>query len=75
MIAIKKNGRLVYRSRPTKRPRRTKAEIGELLAHMYLILEESNPMTVRQVFYQLTSKGIVEKTEQEYTPWQNWPCR
>jgi hypothetical protein len=29
-------------------------------------LESYHPMTVRQTFYQLTSKGVIDKTEREY---------
>jgi hypothetical protein len=30
------------------------------------VLEEIQPATVRQVFYQLVSQGVVDKTEAEY---------
>ena len=33
---------------------------------IYRLLAEDNPMTVRQVFYQLVSLGIIAKTEGEY---------
>jgi hypothetical protein len=33
---------------------------------IYSTLAEDNPMTVRQVFYALTTKGVIAKTEAEY---------
>jgi hypothetical protein len=30
------------------------------------VIEDDPPMTVRQVFYQLVSRGVIEKTEKEY---------
>jgi hypothetical protein len=56
----------VYRSRPTKRPRRTRAELGRLEDALYGIVEENQPATVRQVFYLAVSAGLVPKTEQAY---------
>jgi hypothetical protein len=34
---------------------------------LYDIVEEGNPMTVRQVFYRATVLGLVEKSERGYT--------
>jgi hypothetical protein len=62
-------------NRPTKvyspssikqRHRRTKAEIEGIREAIYQILEAGQPMTVRQVFYALTVRHIIEKTEAEY---------
>jgi len=33
---------------------------------LYNLLRAENPMTVRQVFYQLVSRGVIAKTESEY---------
>lgn len=56
-----------YRTRPIKRrQRRTKAQIAEIRDAMYLVLEDDHPQTVRQVFYRLTSAGVIEKTDAEY---------
>jgi hypothetical protein len=33
---------------------------------IYQVLSEYRPMTVRQVFYQLVSRGVIEKAEREY---------
>jgi hypothetical protein len=46
--------------------RRTRAEIERLCGLIYEIVERYAPMTVRQVFYQLVSRGAIEKTEREY---------
>jgi hypothetical protein len=46
--------------------RRTKRDIETLRAWLYWLLYDRNPMTVRQVFYQAVSAGVIAKTEQEY---------
>lgn len=53
-----------YRSRPTRR--RTGADMDDIRTALYDILASDNPMTVRQVFYQLVSHGAIDKTESEY---------
>ena len=55
---------LAYRTRPTNR--RSSANIQELRLVIRDRLTQENPMTVRQVFYQLVSLGAIEKTEKEY---------
>jgi len=55
-----------YRSRSIKRPRRTKADITHLKEALYSILANDNPQTVRGVFYQAVSRGLIDKTEPEY---------
>jgi hypothetical protein len=57
----------VYQASPTKRHRATRAEVVERRAALYDIISEMKPMTVRQVFYQATVRGIIEKTEAGYT--------
>jgi hypothetical protein len=53
-------------SRPTKR-RRTRDEMALVRAHLYSILAGiESAMTVRQVFYQAVSRGVIAKTEGEY---------
>jgi hypothetical protein len=47
--------------------RSTKAEIEARRGALRSIVAEMRPMTVRQVFYQATVRGIVEKTEAGYT--------
>ena len=56
----------VYRTSPTKRSRRTKAEIETIKTAIQEVLADENPMTVRQVFYRLVSLGVIDKTEAEY---------
>ncbi len=46
-----------------KRPRRTKAAIRGICDEIKAVLEADPPMTVRQVFYQLVVRGVIEKTE------------
>src|SRR6266478_6367543 len=47
--------------------RSTKAEIDGRRDALRSIVAAMRPMTVRQVFYQATVRGIVEKTETGYT--------
>ncbi|MEP6538943.1 MAG: hypothetical protein ABJF23_26645 [Bryobacteraceae bacterium] len=56
----------VYGSRPTKRDRRTQADIALLKKTIYDVIAEENPVTVRQTYYQLVSRGAIAKTEAEY---------
>lgn len=50
----------------TKKDRRTKAQMQELRSVLYGMLEAEHPMTVRQVFYRMVGRGLVQKTEAEY---------
>jgi len=52
-----------YRACPT---RRTKADIAAIRDVITEVIAEDPPMTVRQVFYQLVSRGVIEKSEQQY---------
>jgi hypothetical protein len=56
----------VYRPRSIKRYRRSAAEMDAIREAIVDILDEHSPMTVRQVFYALTVRGVIEKTEAEY---------
>jgi hypothetical protein len=49
-----------------QKTRRSKAEIDRLKSEIVNILDGDRPMTVRQVFYQLVVRGLIDKTEQEY---------
>jgi hypothetical protein len=56
-----------YRASPiTRRRRRSKAEIAEIKATIFTIVQVDRPMTVRQVFYRLVSTGLIAKSENEY---------
>ena len=56
-----------YKSRPIKRRgRRTAVEMAVIRAWIHNTLETDHPMTVRQVFYQLVSHGVIDKTENEH---------
>lgn len=56
----------LYRPSPIKRARRTKNAIETIKIGLYQILAEQHPATVRGVFYQAVSRGLVRKTEQDY---------
>jgi hypothetical protein len=56
-----------YEASPVRRVRATKAEIETRRAALYDIVADMKPMTVRQVFYQATVRGVIEKTEAGYT--------
>lgn len=49
------------------RRRSSKYEVEQRRAELLEIVAEGKPMTVRQVFYQATVRGIVEKTENGYS--------
>lgn len=55
-----------YQACPTKRVRRSKADIEGIKGAVYEIVAADHPMTVRQVFYQLVNRGTIEKTEEAY---------
>lgn len=56
----------IYKSRPLKRKRRTRAEMEVLKSSMLTITAEHQPLTIRNLFYLMVSKGYIEKTEAEY---------
>ncbi len=60
------DGVFSYEANRIKRRRSTKAEVEARRADLYKIVAAMRPMTVRQVFYQATVAGIVEKTEGGY---------
>jgi hypothetical protein len=51
-----------------RRKRRTKLEIRRICEAMHALLEAKNPMTVRQVFYSMTTRhpDMIAKEEKEY---------
>jgi hypothetical protein len=59
-------GKRSYRACSTKRSRRTKADISAIRTAIHDVIEDDPPMTVRQVFYQLVARGVIEKTEEQY---------
>jgi hypothetical protein len=58
---------VVYEASHIKRGRATKAEVELRRQKLLSIVAEMQPMTVRQVFYQASVRGIVEKSEAGYT--------
>jgi hypothetical protein len=59
-------GPTAYQASHIKRQRATRSEIEERRAALHAIVRQMKPMTVRQVFYQATVRGIIEKTEGGY---------
>ena len=55
-----------YRACPTSRSRRSKADIEDIKQAILDVVKADPPMTVRQVFYQLVTRGVIDKTEKEY---------
>src|SRR5262249_6885928 len=55
-----------YAASPIKRRRATKPGVARRREALFEIVEAMKPMTVRQVFYQATVRGIVEKSEAGY---------
>jgi hypothetical protein len=64
--ASQANGFYVASDIKPKRHRRTKAAIVSVRDAIRDILEQNHPQTVRQVYYALTVKGAITKTENEY---------
>lgn len=56
----------VYGASPINRHRRTKTDMDALHVAIYSTLEAIQPATVRQLYYQLVSRGVIEKTEAAY---------
>src|SRR5262245_2108913 len=56
----------VYQPRSIKRTRSTQAEVAARREALLDIIAAGRPMTVRQVFYQATVRGLVEKAESGY---------
>jgi hypothetical protein len=56
----------LYQASPIKRARATKAEVEARREALLDIIAAGRPMTVRQVFYQATVRGLVEKAESGY---------
>src|SRR6516164_1730135 len=56
----------VYEASQIRRIRATKAEVAARREALLDIIEAGRPMTVRQVFYQATVRGLVEKAESGY---------
>ena len=52
--------------------RRTKAEVNLIKEGIYQLCERYRPMTVRQLFYALTVRSLIDKTEQEYKNVVRW---
>src|ERR1043166_149022 len=58
--------RVIYEARRIRRRRSTRVEVEQRRDALLRIVTAMKPMTVRQVFYQATVKGLVEKSEAGY---------
>jgi hypothetical protein len=56
----------IYQASQIRRVRATKSQVDERREDLYRIVQRMHPMSVRQVYYQATVHGIVEKTENGY---------
>jgi hypothetical protein len=56
-----------YVASHVKRTRASKSEVENRRSALLAIVAQMKPMTVRQVFYQATVRGLVEKSEPGYT--------
>ena len=56
----------VCETSPTKQKRRSRSAINRIRDSIVEVLDLYQPMTVRQVFYQLVTRGVIDKTEGEY---------
>jgi hypothetical protein len=61
----------VYPAGQIRRHRATKAEVEGRRESFFEIVAEMRPMTVRQVFYQASVRGIVDKSDAGYNKVQN----
>ena len=57
---------VIYRTSAVNRTRRTNAELAELHEAILAVCQESQPLSVRGVFYRVMSAGAVPKTEKAY---------
>jgi hypothetical protein len=56
-----------YQASHIKRHRATKSEVEKRRSALFKIVADMQPMTVRQVFYQATVRGFIDKTDAGYT--------
>lgn len=55
-----------YGARPVKRVRRTRDDVNTLHDAILSVADEIRPATIRQLYYQLVSRGTIDKTEESY---------
>jgi hypothetical protein len=55
-----------YEACSIKRQRRSKADIEAIKSAIFDVLNADNPMTIRQAFYQLIVRYVIEKTEEQF---------
>jgi hypothetical protein len=57
---------MVFRSAAPSRKKRTAAAMTTIRDTIIAVIKADPPMTVRQVFYQLVTRGVIEKSEAQY---------
>lgn len=55
-----------YRTCSIKRSRRTNNDLEEILAACLRIIREEDRVTLRHLFYRISSLGLIEKTDRDY---------
>lgn len=58
--------KLHFRPCGPRRVIRSRGDVTAIRDTILAVIKEDPPMTVRQVFYQLVSRGVIEKSEKEY---------
>ena len=56
------------------RKRRSRAEVEVIKSHIYDFCRDMQPVTVRQIFYYMTTTGLIDKTENEYRKAVSYRC-
>ena len=62
----RKGRRLIEHARYKPRLRRTRDDIAAIKEAIKRILADDHPQSVRQLFYQLVARQVIEKTEKDY---------
>lgn len=63
---VRQNGSAVYLKAKSGREIRINSDYLALAVAAYQVLKDENPMTVRQIYYQLFSRGWVKNSQRDY---------
>jgi len=66
IVAAAASARDSYAPRSTRRGRRSKEQMDRIRGRIYETAKAYQPLTVRQLFYLLVTRSVVEKTERAY---------
>jgi hypothetical protein len=67
MISTQRSASALYRTRPIKRVRRTRAQLDGLLEDVRAVLAEyDTAITIRHLFYREAGRRVIQKTEADY---------